>query len=186
MGRYNEARAPSGNPANGERDVWFGGGEVKFGHYVSASDVWVVDRAIGYLDRVSRLLPEDTSPHFHTNLGIDRKIYAREIPMKTGFTKGTPVDGKTPLMNLDMFASVGGSKTYVNEVDAMEVSIPFAYILKLNPSFNVETGELAFWDEVNSIWLTAAQAGLTVTRTSDGFKIIPATWPTDDLVIACW
>jgi hypothetical protein len=46
MGRYKEGRAPSGNPTDGERDVWFAAGEVKFGHYVSASDTWIVDSAI--------------------------------------------------------------------------------------------------------------------------------------------
>ena len=50
MGTYHEYRAPQGEPADGERDVWLEDGEVKFGHYVSSVDTWVVDRTLGYLD----------------------------------------------------------------------------------------------------------------------------------------
>ena len=106
--------------------------------------------------------------------------------MKTGFTKGVPVSGKTPLMNLDMFATVGGEKGSVAEADEMEVTIPFAYILKLKPDFDLVNGVLSFYDEATSTWQTAAQAGVTVTKTADGFKITPATWPTDDYIVACF
>ncbi len=45
---YHEARAPQGNPSDGERDVWFDNGEIKFGHYditlPTNGNRWVVDR----------------------------------------------------------------------------------------------------------------------------------------------
>ena len=48
MGTYNEPRVPQGAPVDGEHDVWLADGKVKFGHYVSASSSWVVDREEGY------------------------------------------------------------------------------------------------------------------------------------------
>lgn len=48
MNTYHEYRAPQGEPADGERDVWMEDGEVKFGHWDGSA--WVVDRVISSVD----------------------------------------------------------------------------------------------------------------------------------------
>lgn len=184
MGRYKEGRAPQGAPTDGERDVWFDGGEVKFGHYVSASDTWVVDRAIGYIDRVSRLLPEETSPHFHANVyDANRKVAVHEGALKPGFTKG---DANGTLLNLMAFVNDGtSSPAAINSADGLQVVIPFAYILKIIPGFAVETDNLAVWDEATEQKvLLSSLDGITVVREAGvGFKVNITSWPTEDPII---
>lgn len=48
MGTYKEARAPQGAPADGERDVWFADGEIKWGHWDAGFNTWVIDREEDY------------------------------------------------------------------------------------------------------------------------------------------
>ena len=43
MGTYHEYRAPQGEPADGEHDVWLDSGEVIWGHWDATTSAWVVD-----------------------------------------------------------------------------------------------------------------------------------------------
>jgi len=190
MGRYKEGRAPSGNPTNGERDVWFDAGEVKFGHYVSASDTWVVDNSLDYRGfRISNIIEEDTKAHYHGKADpVTERLVVKELPMKTGMTKGTYTGGKMPLLNVDakIKDASTGAITSITSTHEVVIDIPFAQVLALDPDFNLSTGQLAFWNETTSAWESAASAGVTVTKTSDSFKLTQSSWPTDDRVIACW
>lgn len=52
METYYEYRAPSGTPADGERNVWFADGKVKWGKWDAATSAWVIEREEDYQGQV--------------------------------------------------------------------------------------------------------------------------------------
>jgi hypothetical protein len=76
MGTYHEARAPRDAPANGERDVWFSDGKVKWGVWNSSTNQWDIEREEDYqgqtvysAERLNGQLPSFYALATHTHEG---------------------------------------------------------------------------------------------------------------------
>jgi hypothetical protein len=108
MGRYKEGRAPSGNPADGERDAWFDSGELKFGHYVASNDTWAVDRSLGYLD-IGALASDGDGKKVALNSGKLEFLTYNETTSDWDITKVVDNDGTYTAPVADTHHTVGAS-----------------------------------------------------------------------------